>query len=490
MDDSRLALKGADDDTDRGAVLLLVLAVAIVLSLVVLALANFVAADLRYSQVVDSRAKSLSSAESGIEYAVGRMRLNQTLCSSDLASAGPIGLNGAATPTELPATPLAPTEPLNGAVTTLTCERMSADFPGVAGWSVIATLEGSQAIKVDVDADADIVGPIYVSNAGNINVFAASRLMSGDGDVWYRAGTACGTPGVLSNRVVFDEPFARGPICTTATWNQIVSAPPLPDLGALPPRGADGVLSNPSDPNSCLVFEPGRYTSPPNIPSAATVYFRSGDYVFDDGVQEWLIYGGTRVSAGHPGSLTAPSDACNEARDADPNIGGPGATFYFGFDSRIRVDDGGSLEMFPRRQGEFLVSIQELASSNLGTGLDAILRTRWTNSASVSVTVHGLVWAPTNRVVFDNPNASSVQRLLGGVVATRLWIGDLVLTATSPSQDFAIEPASAASDAEILVRSTSTMNGVTTEVEAVVAYRPGSTDLDERVRVTSLRVVD
>jgi hypothetical protein len=146
--------------------------------------------------------------------------------------------------------------------------------------------------------------------------------------------------------------------------------------------------------------------------------------------------------------------------------------------------------MFPRRQGEFLVSIQELASSNLGTGLDAILRTRWTNSASVSVTVHGLVWAPTNRVVFDNPNASSVQRLLGGVVATRLWIGDLVLTATSPSQDFAIEPASAASDAEILVRSTSTMNGVTTEVEAVVAYRPGSTDLDERVRVTSLRVVD
>jgi hypothetical protein len=34
------------------------------------------------------------------------------------------------------------------------------------------------------------------------------------------------------------------------------------------------------------------------------------------------------------------------------------------------------------------------------------------------------------------------------------------------------------------------MNGVTTEVEAVVAYRPGSTDLDTRVRVTSLRVVD
>jgi hypothetical protein len=212
--------------------------------------------------------------------------------------------------------------------------------------------------------------------------------------------------------------------------------------------------------------------------------------VFDNGVQEWLISSGAHVSAGHPGSLSAPSDACDAARAADLNIGGPGATFYFGFDSRIRVDDGGSLEMFSRRQGEFFVSVQELPSSNLGTGLDAILRTRWTNSASVRVTVHGLVWAPTNRVVFDNPNASSVQRLLGGVVARRLWIGDLVATPTSPSQVFEIAPASAATDAEILVQSTSTMNGVTTEVEALVAYRPGATDVDQRVRITSLRVVD
>jgi hypothetical protein len=34
------------------------------------------------------------------------------------------------------------------------------------------------------------------------------------------------------------------------------------------------------------------------------------------------------------------------------------------------------------------------------------------------------------------------------------------------------------------------MNGVTTEVEALVAYRPGATDVDQRVRITSLRVVD
>ena len=55
---------------------------AIVLSLVVLALANFVAADLRYTQAVNARAETLSTAESGIDYAVARLQANQTLCAT------------------------------------------------------------------------------------------------------------------------------------------------------------------------------------------------------------------------------------------------------------------------------------------------------------------------------------------------------------------------------------------------------------------------
>ena len=47
---------------------------AIVLSLVVLALANFVAADLRYTKAVNARAETLSTAHSGIDYAVARLR--------------------------------------------------------------------------------------------------------------------------------------------------------------------------------------------------------------------------------------------------------------------------------------------------------------------------------------------------------------------------------------------------------------------------------
>ena len=83
-----------DSERDSGAVLLLILVVAIVLSLVVLALANFVAADLRYTQAVNARAETLSTAESGIDYAVARLRANQTLCATNVAGSGPVGLNG------------------------------------------------------------------------------------------------------------------------------------------------------------------------------------------------------------------------------------------------------------------------------------------------------------------------------------------------------------------------------------------------------------
>jgi hypothetical protein len=153
----------------------------------------------------------------------------------------------------------------------------------------------------------------------------------------------------------------------------------------------------------------------------------------------------------------------------------------------VRVDNGATLEMFPQTRGAFAVSIHQLDTSTLG--IDGVLRTRYQNSRTVDVVVRGLVWAPRARVVLDNPHTNTVHWLLGGVVADRLWIGDLELP-TLQDQDLKIEPAASATDAEILVRSKSTMNGVTTEVEAVVAYQPGATTLDDRVAVTSLRVVD
>jgi hypothetical protein len=104
--------------------------------------------------------------------------------------------------------------------------------------------------------------------------------------------------------------------------------------------------------------------------------------------------------------------------------------------------------------------------------------------------VHGLIWGPANRVVLDNYADGSVQQLLGGVVTLRLWIGDNWASGLGIPQTFDIRPATAASDAFIKLRSTSTVDGVTTTVEAIVQYRPQESDPNKRVAVNSSYVVD
>jgi hypothetical protein len=476
---------------DSGAVLLLVLVVAIVLSLVVLALANFVAADLRYSRIVTARADTLSSAESGIDFAVARLRANQTLCATDVADTGPVGLNGAA-PTALPA--------LNGTVTTLTCERLPGTFAAVAGWSVIVTAgDQAEAIKL-LGVDRRIRSSIYVSDVRNIKVLApdTQHLHMRDGDIWHRDswyGSACSAqlppddlapqlPGV-EDKVIFDEPGTRGPICTTADWDDIVSAPPVPVLPpAVTPGIEHGVLTG-----SCLVFSPGHYDKAPVMPTVMPkplVYFRSGDYWFDD-LGEWVIEDDTRVSAGHPGTVSIPSDSCDAQRAADPNSGGSGATFYFGGDSRLRLGDRGSLEMFARRQGEFFVNIQALSATDgyapaSNPGPDLVE----TEPGSFDLVVGGLVWSPSSQVVLDS---SAEQQLGGGVVAEKLWIGDSTSGSLIAAGFDVVQPATAASDAFIRLRSTSTKDSVTTTVEAIAQYRPQTSAIANRVAVNSSRVI-
>jgi hypothetical protein len=380
-------------------------------------------------------------------------------------------------------------------VTTLTCERLPGTFAAVAGWSVIVTAgDQADAIKVWADFDRRIRGPIYVSDVRNIEVLAPfdEHLHMREGDIWHRDwyGSACTTqlpPGDLpssggEDKVLFDEPNTRGPICTTTDWNDIVTAPPVPDLNLLPstPGNEHGDLRG-----SCLVFAPGHYTVAPKMPNNSTprVYFQSGDYWFDD-FGEWLIEDDTRVTAGHPGSELIPSDSCDAERAADPNFGGRGATFYFGGDSRLRLDDRGSLEMFARQQGDFFVNIQALPTSNPGADR-SLIRTRTVNT--VHLVVRGLVWSPSSRVVLDNPSSSTVHQLRGGVVTEKFWIGD---TASGSAPAFnVVEPANAASDAFIRLRSTSTKDGVTTTVEAIAQYRPQTSAIGNRVAVNSSRVI-
>ena len=104
--------------------------------------------------------------------------------------------------------------------------------------------------------------------------------------------------------------------------------------------------------------------------------------------------------------------------------------------------------------------------------------------------MRGLVWAPNGRIVLDNPNNTTVQELRGGVVALQMWIGDTLGGGPATAPDVITPADAAAIDAVIRLRSTSTRDGVSTTVEAIVQYRPQTSDVNQRVAVNSSRVVD
>jgi hypothetical protein len=478
MSSSTFTTSLPDEDRDRGAVLLLVLAVSIVFSLVVLALANFVAADLRYAQVVDAQAKRLASAQSGIDYALDRLRLNQTLCATDVAGS-PVSLNGAISP----GTPLP--QPVNGTDTRVTCKRLDPAIADVAGWSVVIAdpLAGdSRRLRVDMSATLNFDGPVFVRDPNRRDTDNNSKIEVLDGDLWYTGAPNCNSPKRSSDLgvgLLVAPTTARGPECTTRLWNDLFSAPPVPSsLPSLPqdPPPVD-------DPSGCRVFSPGRYTVEPGFSGTSDAYFESGDYHFVFG-SEWEV-ADVNVWVGYPGSPGGLGN-CNNAAAADLAAGfyegRPGATFYFAGGSWLTVKDRGNIEMFGRQQGQHVVSAQALS---VGTSDPSapLIRTR-DFAYETDLVIHGLVWAPGWWFTFDLDDPGSKQMLLGGIVVGGLWTQNVYLP------EFAIESAESTADTRILLTSTSTMNGATTTVEAVVSYRPHAANLEDRVAVNSFRVVD
>ena len=480
---------------DKGAVLLLVLAVTVVLSLVVLALANFVAADLRYSQVVDARAKTLSSAESGIDYAVDRLRLNQTLCATDAATA-PVSLTGSGGGTALP-------QQLNTTDVSVTCQRLDGAIADVAGWAVVITNYGesppNDQIQINMDDHVHVYGPVFLPDPDpSYTVLDSnSRVEVVDGDLWYTKAS-CGSPYSNSNlatnkHIDINPGSARGGICSTLTSGPLFSAPTIqdplptnivPDV-SVPTNGlADGI-----DVSGCRVFSPGRYDLVPDLTGATDVYFKSGDYHLNFDTA-WQI-SGDHVWAGYPDPGSVGSlGACNAAATADKDggyyNGRAGATFYVDRTSHIWVEAGASLEIFPRRQGNHVVSVHALDTTwQVNDPCNCYRSVLRTLSGSAGLTVHGLVWAPRGRINIDNLSSGVDQQLLGGVVLQTLWL------LRADHHSFEIRPATSTVDTSIRLRSTSTSaDGVSTTVEAVVQYRPQATNIDQRVRVTSFRVDD
>jgi hypothetical protein len=464
---------------DEGMILPIVLVISMVSAMVVIALANYVTTDLRYGKVVEDRADRLAAADGGLRYGVEQLRNFHgqlgALCGTAAATGG--GYTQQFPPV------------INGSTTTVTCRRVGSLISDVDGWGLIVTGEGvpnGQPMFATKGAGQSenvktFSGPVYIADPVRMDMGAKMEI--DDGDLYY-SSTNCNVPlsipAIASGYLAFVPDFFRGVECADLPWTGLFHAPTVP----APPTT---LAPAPVVVGACTVFSPGKYTS---LALGNDNYFKAGEYYFENVtimVKNQTVVAGFPFSAGDSAKLTQP--ACLTAQQADAAAtaitGNGGATFYLGGTSNIDIDNGGGFEIFRRLIGNTYLSIYALSTSGAGYTASTLGWNSWileTKSGSNNdVAVHGLFWAPVGAASLGNITNAANGQLLGGLVVARL---DTQASASASAFSIGIE--TSPRDARYLLASTATLDGHSTTIQAVVQFRPTSSEL----AVNSWRVVD
>lgn len=443
---------------DDGSILPLVLIIAVVLSVVVLAIAKYSTAGLRYGAVVEGRADRLASADAGIRFGVEQLRLGKSECTTDLGTTG--------VSTSFPISGPA----LNSAPTTVTCQRVGTGAGDTEGWAAVVTggADGTGQFYVHGPDDKTFGGRLFVYDKDEF-VRAQGDLTINDGDLWF-TDADCGSSVFPADPDLHFTPAGlRGPLCTQATWDDMFTAPPL----AVPVAAAATPVASNVGGGVCNVYSPGKYTS--SLTLGGENYFRSGEYYFQNATLNVkngiLIAGYADGQYGDTQSFT--STLCTEEQLVDRTDGGKaGVTIYLGGTSKISIDANGQMEIMRREQGTRFVSVQQLETttsgyqaSSLGTS-SSIIDVK--SGGSTDFSAHGLVWTPQAAVVFGNVANKAQGVALGGMVAATIDVqapngaGLVIRTETSPA------------DARLLLTSTATKDDAATSIRAIVQVQPDS----------------
>ena len=512
--------------SDRGMAMPLIIVMVTTISLVVLSLASFAITELKSSRVAADRSDRLSAADAGLRYAIDQLKLRNAGCILDTQVAVLPGVDA----------------DFNGASATVTCERVTSGFEGIQAYAAVMTGEGlaaSDALLVSQSGSNDklLGGPVYMSRVDSAAFDLSPPVKIADGPLLYHDTSGdepCRSirPSVIDNRtggkLVFEPELIFGPICVSVGWQELFASPQVPDLSGLVERdgsvalggatlpGVEGSYTDVAADGGCRVFEPGRYTTPPDLDRGES-YFKSGEYLFDfDG--EVSVKQGA-LTAGKVNPITTPdglnvnptTSQCRTQQLADPSPE-PGATFYFAQRARMRIESNGAIEIHARQQGPgSYVSVQALCDPTAfpaGTPAEEIwcgptgggsfpvpkssaLTAPATTTGNLLYTdsgnnkdfvAHALFYAPRAQIEFGNVSNTAVQKMLGGLIVSRLK-----LQSSTSATNFEISVPTSPITAEILLTSTAVKSGQTS-IQTVVQYRPYEPSIDDRLKINSSRV--
>jgi hypothetical protein len=463
----------------------MVLVVSVVLALIVVAVASYVAATLRQGQNVEASAARVAAANGAMDNALEALGRNASPCSlTALANGRPytFPLGG-------------PEAAINGIVPTITCATVDGEINAVDAFAVIITGAGGQTGDLltitnggaSEQARKVFDGPVYLgrtprATAPNKTMQFNATLTIKNGDLWYSNPACPGTVALPSNLKIAPETY--GTRCLTDDWFTL--------FGSRKPRVPNSIASLPvlepaapsPTPSGCFVWPAGRYDSPPQLPNQSFNYFQSGDYYFNfpSSNSTWSI-GNAWVLAGYPGGI-GPSipGYQNNAKLADnPCLNeiqnpGPGATFYLGGPSRIELSNNSALEVSGRAQGSYRVGLQALEPSDPGNpstvpGDGRIVRA--SSGSNSSLSIEGLVWAPYAGFEFDLISNEATAALSGGAVVAELSAG-----ASAQANNFVITVRPSTAEVDFVFTTTATNTG-TTRVRTLLTYR---TDFEVAIR--------
>ena len=479
---------------DQGSILPIVLVLSVVMALVVVGLATYASATLRFGQVVEASADRLASANGAMDNALEDLARGTSPCTLFALGGNAGGLTY----------PLGDT--INGITPTVNCESVAGGVNAVDAFAVIMTGAATDRTGIatgrtgplltitnggtSANAEKIFEGPVYLGSTPrattpNQTLDFKATLTIKNGDLWYSNST-CPASNVALPANLTISPAGYTTKCRTEDWFTLFSnrKPPEPavtDVTDFPVRSSTAPAQ---DSLGCYVWPAGRYNTPPNLANNSYNYFQSGDYYFAN-TGTWSIQNAF-VLMGWPGSTgpsidgTDPQDtfANNVCRNAWAEPNHAGSAIYLGGNSAIEVRGGSTLEVSGKDHGGYHVGIQALETVGVASTIrgdsDIVLTESGGNK---QLSVQGLVWAPYAAFEFDLIANDAVAALTGGAVVSELSAG-----ASANANNFVIRVDTQPTVTQFVVTATATNSG-TTKVRTLLDYRT-----DRKYAILSRRV--
>ncbi len=284
---------------DRGSVLPMVLVMIVIGTLVVLPLLDYAIVVFRSNRVVSDRTAQSESAKAGLRVALSDPKNVFLTCDG----------GGNLTPS--------PNPPVNGISVQTSCTELLEVGPALALGFEVPT--GAAAMQLGATAPVALSGG--TANSPVVPPYPATP------DWWATPAYTTGGPADPAQY----SPYAEN----NKIW--------MPDLPRVPPTVRTATPFQMPASFDCDVFFPGRYADPINL--SGRVYFTSGVYYFEQPV---TVEADADVVVGYGLEDFAPASDCADDLQVAANvlnpptsfdINGGGATFVFGLDGRLVVDN-------------------------------------------------------------------------------------------------------------------------------------------------------